>query len=78
MPVAAVDNPEATLELKELSSALWKLSPQSREALILVGRRRLFLRGGSAAVRLLGRHPEGPRFARAKASCPNRCVEDTI
>jgi len=36
-PVAAVDNPEATLELKELSSALWKLSPQSREALILVG-----------------------------------------
>jgi RNA polymerase sigma-70 factor (ECF subfamily) len=36
-PVAAVDNPEATLQLKELSSALWKLSPQSREALILVG-----------------------------------------
>ncbi len=35
--VAAVDNPDATLELKELSSALWKLSPQSREALILVG-----------------------------------------
>ncbi|HZP99690.1 MAG TPA: sigma-70 family RNA polymerase sigma factor [Reyranella sp.] len=33
----AVDNPEATLELKELSSALWELSPQSREALILVG-----------------------------------------
>lgn len=37
IPLAAVDNPEATLELKELSSALWKLSPQSREALILVG-----------------------------------------
>ncbi|HTR85365.1 MAG TPA: sigma-70 family RNA polymerase sigma factor [Reyranella sp.] len=37
MPLAAVDNPEATLELKELASALWKLSPQSREALILVG-----------------------------------------
>ncbi|HZY53009.1 MAG TPA: sigma-70 family RNA polymerase sigma factor [Reyranella sp.] len=36
-PVAAADNPEATLELKELSSALWKLSPQAREALILVG-----------------------------------------
>jgi RNA polymerase sigma-70 factor (ECF subfamily) len=36
-PIAAVDNPEAALELKELSSALWKLSPQSREALILVG-----------------------------------------
>lgn len=36
-PIAAVDNPEATLQLKELSSALWKLSPQSREALILVG-----------------------------------------
>ncbi len=36
-PVAAVDNPEATLQLRELSSALWKLSPQSREALILVG-----------------------------------------
>ena len=32
VPVAAVDNPEAALELKELSSALWKLSPQSREA----------------------------------------------
>ena len=37
VPVAAVDNPEASLELKELSAALWKLSPQSREALILVG-----------------------------------------
>jgi RNA polymerase sigma-70 factor (ECF subfamily) len=36
-PIAAVDNPEATLQLKELSSALWKLSPQAREALILVG-----------------------------------------
>src|SRR6201995_5942753 len=36
-PVAAADNPEATLELKELSSALWKLSPQAREAPILVG-----------------------------------------
>ena len=35
--IAAVDNPEATLELKELRSALWDLSPQSREALILVG-----------------------------------------
>jgi RNA polymerase sigma-70 factor (ECF subfamily) len=32
-PVAAADNPEATLQLKELSSALWKLSPQAREAL---------------------------------------------
>src|SRR6201995_3358515 len=37
VPVAAVDNPEASLALKELSAALWKLSPQSREALILVG-----------------------------------------
>jgi len=37
IPLIAVDNPEATLELKELTSALWKLSPQSREALILVG-----------------------------------------
>lgn len=36
-PIPAVDNPEATLELKELSSALWRLSPQSREALILIG-----------------------------------------
>jgi RNA polymerase sigma-70 factor (ECF subfamily) len=36
-PIAAVDNPEATLELKELSVALWQLSPQSREALILIG-----------------------------------------
>ena len=36
-PLMAIDNPEATLELKELSSALWKLSPQAREALILVG-----------------------------------------
>jgi len=35
--VEAVDNPEAALELRELSSALWKLSAQSREALILVG-----------------------------------------
>jgi RNA polymerase sigma-70 factor (ECF subfamily) len=36
-PLAAVDNPEATLALKELSVALWQLSPQSREALILIG-----------------------------------------
>jgi RNA polymerase sigma-70 factor, ECF subfamily len=36
-PLTAVDNPVATLELKELSSALWRLSPQAREALILVG-----------------------------------------
>src|SRR5229473_3730580 len=36
-PLAAVDNPEATLALKELSSALWQLSPQAREALVLVG-----------------------------------------
>jgi RNA polymerase sigma-70 factor (ECF subfamily) len=36
-PIAAVDNPEASLELKELSAALWRLSPQAREALILVG-----------------------------------------
>lgn len=35
--LAAVDNPEATLQLKELSTALWALSPQSREALILIG-----------------------------------------
>jgi RNA polymerase sigma-70 factor (ECF subfamily) len=37
VPLAAVDNPEASLELKELSAALWRLSPQAREALILVG-----------------------------------------
>jgi RNA polymerase sigma-70 factor (ECF subfamily) len=36
-PLTAVDNPEATLALKELSAALWQLSPQSREALVLVG-----------------------------------------
>jgi len=36
-PLAAVDNPEATLALKELSAALWQLTPQSREALILIG-----------------------------------------
>jgi len=36
-PLAAVDNPEATLELKELSTALFRLSPQAREALVLVG-----------------------------------------
>jgi RNA polymerase sigma-70 factor (ECF subfamily) len=36
-PLAAVDNPEASLQLRELSSALWGLSPQAREALILVG-----------------------------------------
>ena len=35
--VPAVDNPEATLALKELSSELWKLNPQSREALVLIG-----------------------------------------
>lgn len=36
-PLPAVDNPEATLALKELSAELWKLSPQAREALVLVG-----------------------------------------
>ena len=36
-PLAAVDNPEATVAIKELSSALWQLSAQAREALILVG-----------------------------------------
>jgi RNA polymerase sigma-70 factor (ECF subfamily) len=36
-PLAAVDSPEATVAVKELSSALWKLSAQAREALILVG-----------------------------------------
>jgi len=36
-PLAAVDNPEATIQLKELSVALWQLSQQSREALILIG-----------------------------------------
>jgi RNA polymerase sigma-70 factor (ECF subfamily) len=35
--LAAVDNPEATLALKELASELFELSPQSREALVLVG-----------------------------------------
>ena len=36
-PLAAVDNPEAAIAIKELSSALWRLSAQAREALILVG-----------------------------------------
>ena len=36
-PLPAVDNPEAALALKELSSELWKLNPQSREALVLIG-----------------------------------------
>lgn len=37
IPLKAVDNPEATIALKELSSALWDLTPQSREALVLIG-----------------------------------------
>lgn len=36
-PLVAIDNPEATLAVKELSAALWQLSAQAREALILVG-----------------------------------------
>jgi len=32
-----VDNAEANIALRELSSAIWQLSPQSREALILIG-----------------------------------------
>ena len=36
-PALAVDNPEAAVAMKELSSALWRLSAQAREALILVG-----------------------------------------
>src|SRR5258708_27076757 len=38
-PPAAADNPEATLALKELSSALWQLTPQSPESLVLRGAR---------------------------------------
>jgi RNA polymerase sigma-70 factor, ECF subfamily len=37
VPLAAVDNPEAAIAVKELSVALWQLSVQAREALILVG-----------------------------------------
>lgn len=37
VPLVAADNPEANLALKELSSALWDLSPQAREALVLIG-----------------------------------------
>ncbi|CAN5826910.1 sigma-70 family RNA polymerase sigma factor [soil metagenome] len=33
----AVDNPEATLALRELSTALFQLTPQARESLVLVG-----------------------------------------
>ena len=36
-PALAVDNPEAAVAMKELSSALWRLSAKAREALILVG-----------------------------------------
>jgi RNA polymerase sigma-70 factor, ECF subfamily len=36
-PLIAVDNAEANIALRELSTAIWKLSPQSREALILIG-----------------------------------------
>ena len=35
--VPAIDNPEAAMALRELTTALWRLNPQSREALILVG-----------------------------------------
>lgn len=35
--VAAPDSAESTAELSDLSKALWKLNPQYREALILVG-----------------------------------------
>lgn len=35
--LVAVDNPEANIALKELSSALFELNPQSREALVLIG-----------------------------------------
>ena len=35
--LAAIDNPEAKIAVKELSTALWQLSAQAREALILVG-----------------------------------------
>jgi RNA polymerase sigma-70 factor (ECF subfamily) len=36
-PLVALDNPEAALAVRELSTALWQLSAQAREALILVG-----------------------------------------
>lgn len=36
-PLTAADNPETSVELKELTAAIWRLSPTAREALILVG-----------------------------------------
>ena len=66
-PLTAVDNPEATLALKELSSALLRTEPAIARGAGSGGRRRLFLRGGGSALRLLGRHAQGPGIARAQA-----------
>ena len=69
-PLAAVDNPEATLALKELSSALLAAQPAIARGARPGRRRRLLLRGGRRAVRLFGRHAEGPGVAGAQATVP--------
>jgi hypothetical protein len=65
--LTAVDNPEATLALKELSSAC-STSARSRAKHSCWSAPAAFLRGGGSAVRLLGRHAQGACFARAQAA----------
>ena len=77
-PLPAVDNPEATMALKELSSALWKLNPQSREALVLIGAGGFSYEEAAQPLRLLGRHAEGARLPGAQASFGQAASSDSL
>ncbi len=55
----------AHLEFEEFRAALEKLPQDQREALILVGRLGLLLRGRRGDLRLRGRHHQEPRQPRA-------------
>ena len=76
-PLAAVDNPEATLALKELSSALWRAQPAIARGARPGGRRWFLLRGGRRALRLFDRHAEGPGVAGAQAARRSIGLENT-
>jgi RNA polymerase sigma-70 factor (ECF subfamily) len=58
--LVAVDDPEAPVALDELRLGLGMLPAEQREALILVGDRRLRLRGGGRDLWLRGGHGEEP------------------
>ena len=62
------------IEFEEFRTALATLPPDQREALILVGRARLLLRGGGGDLRLRGRDDQEPGQSRPHP--PGRAARD--